>query len=86
MNITKTNPAEIEVGVVGIGLMGSSIIVSLLASGHRVKAIAPINADFSSADNRIGEQLNNCLQAGLLKKRLPTTLINGNNHGLLRPG
>jgi 3-hydroxybutyryl-CoA dehydrogenase len=68
MSITKTSPAEIEVGVVGIGLMGSSIIVSLLAAGHRVKAIAPINADFAAADNRISEQLNNCLQAGLLKK------------------
>jgi 3-hydroxybutyryl-CoA dehydrogenase len=68
MSIAKTNPAEIEVGVVGIGLMGSSIIVSLLAAGHRVKAIAPINADFDAADNRISEQLNNCLQAGLLKK------------------
>jgi len=67
MNIVKTNPPEIEVGVVGIGLMGSSIIVSLLASGHRVKAIAPINVDFVAADNRINEQLNNCLQAGLLK-------------------
>lgn len=76
MSITKTNPAEIEVGVVGIGLMGSSIIVSLLASGHRVKAIAPINADFSSADNRIGEQLNNCLQAGLLKKEAAYYLNN----------
>ena len=33
---------EIEVGVVGLGLMGTSIIVSLLMAGHPVKAIAPI--------------------------------------------
>ena len=30
---------EIEVGVVGLGLMGTSIIVSLLMAGHPVKAI-----------------------------------------------
>ena len=34
MDILNTDPAGIEVGVIGIGLMGSSIIVSLLASGH----------------------------------------------------
>ncbi len=67
MNILKTNPADIEVGVVGMGLMGCSIIVSLLASGHNVKAIAPIPADFVDAKNRIKEQLINCDQAGLLK-------------------
>jgi 3-hydroxybutyryl-CoA dehydrogenase len=71
MNILKTNPADIEVGVVGIGLMGSSIIVSLLASGHRVKAIAPIPADFVMAKKRIKEQLINCDQAGLLKNGVP---------------
>lgn len=62
----KTDPAEIEVGVVGIGLMGSSIIVSLLAAGHRVIALAPIEDDHIKAEKRIAEQLNNCLHAGLL--------------------
>jgi 3-hydroxybutyryl-CoA dehydrogenase len=62
----KTDPADIEVGVVGIGLMGSSIIVSLLAAGHRVKAIAPITDDFNKAEKRINEQLHNCQHAGLL--------------------
>lgn len=63
----KANPQDIEVGVVGIGLMGSSIIVSLLAAGHKVKAIAPISADFVDAQNRINDQLVICKQAGLLK-------------------
>jgi 3-hydroxybutyryl-CoA dehydrogenase len=63
----KANPLDIEVGVVGIGLMGSSIIVSLLAAGHRVKAIAPISADFVDAQNRINDQLVICKQTGLLK-------------------
>lgn len=73
MSIIK-NPAEIEVGVVGIGLMGSSIIVSLLASGHRVKAIAPITADFVNAKQRIKDQLVNCDHAGLLNKTIPQCL------------
>lgn len=63
----KTVAAEIEIGVVGIGLMGSSIIVSLLAAGHPVKAIAPILADYEGAGKRIKEQLENCAKAGLLK-------------------
>ncbi|QKJ32641.1 3-hydroxyacyl-CoA dehydrogenase family protein [Mucilaginibacter mali] len=73
MSILK-NPADIEVGVVGIGLMGSSIIVCLLASGHRVKAIAPIGADFVNAKKRIKDQLINCDQAGLLPKTIPHCL------------
>lgn len=67
MDILKTNPADIEVGVVGIGLMGSSIIVSLLASGHHVKAIAPIQSDLNGAAERIAEHLKACVQADLLK-------------------
>lgn len=66
MNLSKTNPADIEVGVVGIGLMGSSIIVSLLLSGHVVKAIAPIEADYTHAREKLLDLLNNCEQAHLL--------------------
>lgn len=74
MDILKTDPADIEVGVVGIGLMGSSIIVSLLASGHRVKAIAPISADLEGAKERIKEQLHACKRAGLLKGNISSCL------------
>lgn len=70
MDSLKTNPNDIEVGVVGIGLMGSSIIVSLLASGHRVKAIAPIPADFEGAKERITEQLKACSHAGLMNDNI----------------
>lgn len=37
----KMQLAAIEVGVVGLGLMGSSIVVALFLAGHKVKAIAP---------------------------------------------
>lgn len=66
MDIRKTDPTDIEVGVVGIGLMGTSIIVQLLASGHRVKAIAPIPSDLVGANERIAEQLEACSKAGIL--------------------
>lgn len=74
MDTLKMNPADIEVGVVGIGLMGSSIIVSLLASGHCVKAIAPIYADFEGARERITEQLKACSQAGLMDENIISCL------------
>lgn len=61
-------PGNIEIGVVGLGLMGSSIIVSLLLSGHSVKAVAPIPEDMKSAVSRIKEQLNYCQNAGLLQE------------------
>src|SRR5687768_1948053 len=59
---------ETEVGVVGLGLMGTSIVVSLLMAGHPVKAIAPIVEDFDTAAERIREQLLHCQQADLLKE------------------
>ena len=67
----QIDPATIEVGVVGIGLMGSSIIVSLLVSGHRVKAIAPVTNDLEDAESRITGLLNACAQADLLKCNIP---------------
>ena len=74
MDILKTKPADIEVGVVGIGLMGSSIIVSLLASGHYVKAIAPIPNDLQGSEKRITEHLLACSQTGLFKESVSSCL------------
>jgi 3-hydroxybutyryl-CoA dehydrogenase len=42
-----------EIGVVGLGLMGSSIITALLISGHKVVAVAPLPADLKDAPKRI---------------------------------
>lgn len=64
MNNT-TNLETIEVGVVGLGLMGSSIIVALLLAGHKVKAIAPRPVDMEMARIRILDQLNHGRQSGL---------------------
>lgn len=64
----STNPEAIEVGVVGLGLMGSSIVVSLLMAGHKVKAVAPVPADMEQAQERIFGHLDDCREAGLLEE------------------
>ncbi|CAF1307582.1 unnamed protein product [Rotaria magnacalcarata] len=50
-------PTQIIVGVVGIGLMGSSITTCLLIAGHQVIAVAPIPIDLETAETRIHEHL-----------------------------
>lgn len=59
-------PCDIPVGVVGLGLMGSSIAVALLIAGHPVKAIAPLAEDNELCHLRIKEQLILCENSGLL--------------------
>lgn len=62
------NPGEIIVGVIGLGLMGSSIAVSLLIAGHEVNAIAPLQEDLAGAPERIKNHLVHCENSGLLCK------------------
>jgi len=62
--ITVQNPT---IGIVGLGLMGSSIIASLLALGHPVKAIAPIHGEKEVGYKRILEQLTLCEKFEILK-------------------
>ncbi|SEJ58663.1 3-hydroxybutyryl-CoA dehydrogenase [Dyadobacter sp. SG02] len=54
------------VGVVGLGLMGSSIVAALLVAGHPVRAIAPIAQEAPVAPERIAGQLRQCRDAGLI--------------------
>ncbi|MDH7460626.1 3-hydroxyacyl-CoA dehydrogenase family protein [Chitinophagaceae bacterium 26-R-25] len=65
---------KINVGVVGLGLMGTSLIVSLLMAGHRVIAIAPINDDMTDAPQRILEHLMICENAGSLNQPIDAYL------------
>ncbi len=60
------NPDEISIGVIGLGLMGSSIIAALLMAGHPVKAIAPLRSDLAEAPRRIREHLRHSAESGLL--------------------
>lgn len=61
---------EIGIGVVGIGLMGSSICACYLLSGHPVVAIAPIPQDLEQALPRIRAHLQDALDHGITG-RLP---------------
>jgi len=60
------NPAEIPVGVVGLGLMGCSITTCLLMSGHPVVAVAPLPVDMETAEPRIREHLTKAFQERML--------------------
>lgn len=55
-----------KVAVVGLGLMGSSIIVSFLKSGYEVVAHTPLQEELSIGAQRIDEQLVLCETMGLL--------------------
>ncbi|WP_343703769.1 3-hydroxyacyl-CoA dehydrogenase family protein [Chitinophaga sp.] len=71
----RFNTAATAVGVVGLGLMGSSIVVSLLMAGHAVKAIAPLPEDMEAGPRRIREQLLYCKAAGLLEGAVEDCLV-----------
>jgi 3-hydroxybutyryl-CoA dehydrogenase len=57
MSPLNINPDTVTIGVVGLGLMGSSITTCLLIAGHRVVSVAPISADIATAEPRIREHL-----------------------------
>ncbi|MCT1530122.1 3-hydroxyacyl-CoA dehydrogenase family protein [Sphingobacterium daejeonense] len=62
-------PGELKnIGVVGLGLMGSSIIVSFLKAGCRVIALTPLSEELEIGKKRVLEQLNLCKEMGLLSE------------------
>lgn len=72
----RTDTKELTVGVVGLGLMGCSIVTCLLMAGHPVVAIAPIETDLQHAGKRIREHLTKSRQEGLTEKSPDTILEN----------
>lgn len=50
-------PQEVPIGVVGLGLMGSSITVCLLIAGHPIKGIEPLTNNLDSGKERISDYL-----------------------------
>ncbi len=60
------------IGVVGLGLMGSSIIVALLKSGCQVIAVTPLPEELEEGTQRILEQLQLADDMHLLKENQPT--------------
>lgn len=57
-----------KIGVVGLGLMGSSIIVSFLRSGYKVVGVSPLPEELQIGGRRVREQLHQCHTMGLLTK------------------
>ncbi|EON77852.1 3-hydroxybutyryl-coA dehydrogenase [Lunatimonas lonarensis] len=79
--------AEIELGVVGLGLMGSSIVVALLIAGHPVRGVAPISSDMVDAELRIIKQLKHAEESGLLNQPIAhyvSRLMLSEDFGILR--
>jgi 3-hydroxybutyryl-CoA dehydrogenase len=61
------NIKEIPVAVVGLGLMGSSIVTCMLIAGHPVVALAPLSNDLLFAKKRITDDLEKSLKHGIEK-------------------
>lgn len=59
---------DIPIGVVGLGLMGSSICVCLLMAGHPVVAVAPLPIDLKHARPRIIKHLEFSKENNLIEK------------------
>lgn len=62
---TLEDTQQLQIGVVGLGLMGCSITTCLLMAGHPVIAVAPIPDDLNHAVRRIREHLHKSQQEGL---------------------
>jgi len=54
-----------EVGVIGLGLMGSSIAAAMLMNGYKVIAVAPLESDLEQAPGRILHALNESFKQGI---------------------
>ena len=58
--------ANMQVGIVGLGLMGCSITTCLLMAGHRVIAVAPVAIDLENAQKRMRAHLIHSKEQGLI--------------------
>ncbi|MEP7318179.1 MAG: 3-hydroxyacyl-CoA dehydrogenase family protein [Panacibacter sp.] len=63
---TTINSNEVPAAIVGLGLMGCSITTCLLMAGHKVIAVAAIEADLLHAEKRIKTHLQRSLEEGLI--------------------
>ena len=69
------NSDKPTVGVVGVGLMGSSIVADLLLNGQRVVALSPVDSPADAkAHARIERSLTRCYEQGLVEKEATTYL------------
>ena len=69
-----TTPEEVRVGLIGLGLMGTSIAACLLSAGHPVSAVERDASRRKSARRRVRALLAASRKEGLLKDD-PSTLV-----------
>ncbi|MEX2511531.1 MAG: 3-hydroxyacyl-CoA dehydrogenase NAD-binding domain-containing protein, partial [Cyclobacteriaceae bacterium] len=62
------NPKEFPVGIVGLGLMGSSIAACMLMAGHPVVGIELVEGALEMGDNRIRKHFILARERGLIDK------------------
>lgn len=74
--MSELNPKNVQVGVVGLGLMGCSITTCMLIAGHPVIGVAPVRVDLDHAENRIREHLEKSYANGLVTETPETYLQN----------
>lgn len=63
----KSNPEDIPIGLVGLGLMGTSIATCLLAAGHPLAAVEADKAKRMSARRRVLSHLRGMKAEGLIR-------------------
>jgi 3-hydroxybutyryl-CoA dehydrogenase len=68
------NPVDIEVGVVGLGLMGRSIVACLLGAGHRVTGVTNDLATRREILDRVREHLEEMGTEGIVTEPAATLL------------
>ena len=75
-----------EIGVVGLGFMGCSIITALLVAGNKVIALAPIEADLMNAHQKIKHNLESADENGFstfsIDENLSRLIISNNYQDL----
>jgi 3-hydroxybutyryl-CoA dehydrogenase len=70
----QINPEKIHAGVIGLGLMGTSIAACLLAAGHQVTGVEQDPTRCKSARSRVRALLAASRREGLLRAE-PSTLV-----------
>ena len=79
--------SKITIGVVGLGLMGSSIATCLLIAGHPVIGVAPLPGELGHSENRIKAHLRKAKEEGLVRhspKHYLRQLTATEEYGLLK--
>src|SRR5882762_1733738 len=66
------NSESNEVGVIGLGYMGCSIVAALLMQGYKVVAVAPLESDLELAPGRILHALDESFKQGIHKQDVAT--------------